>query len=304
MTGFFTGGGKSLSFGNPQDPQAMPQFGNRWRGGRIIEEGKVMPQTDINTGQPILGPDGRPKEQLALPLQADGSGQAAQHGMPTNERNANDHTDTGRRVLYIKGSLRFAVGDAIRAAGATDLQVGGELYVMWTGMGKTGNSKFIGRTWQVKYFPPSGQFFQQEQPQAPSAPAFGQPGVGAMPTQQNGNGQYAPQHTGLAATNTPVSDPYSQQAPAAPPNPYAQPQYVPGDAQHAVTGRPPNQWQAQQGQFPADAATGAAQMTGAAPQSPSAPSNPWDAAPQPPQPEQSPYGQPQTPASPAGNPWG
>lgn len=317
MTGFFTGGGKTLSFGNPQDPQAMPQFGNRWRGGRIIEEGKVGPQTDINTGQPIAGPDGRPKEHLALPLLCDGGGMAAQYGMPTNERNANDHTDTGRRVLYIKGALRFAVGDALRAAGVTDLLVGGELYVKWVGMGKSGNSKFIGRLWEVKYFPPTGAFFGNEQQPAQGAPVtheqvWGQqPGTGAMPVQQTAQGQYAPQHTGDIPTAQRVAppNPYAGASPASAPAQHPNPAAIQPPAQWGAPGSQHGsaQWQPQNGQYPANQQTAAAQMAGqAAPpaQQPAEASNPWSAGPPAQQPAQAPYGQPQPPAAPpAGNPW-
>lgn len=289
MTGFFTGGGASLSFGNPQDPAAFPMFGNRWRGGQILEEGTVQPQTDINTGQPIIR-SGKAAEQLALPLLCDGSGPAAEAGMRTDERNPNDHTDTGRRVVYIKGALRFAIGDALRKVGASDLEVGGYLFMMWAGMGKTGNSKFIGRTWQVHYIKPTGVFLAQQQT----------PGVGAMPM-QNG----APQHTGFAPTQQPVTAPpqqgwtAAQSEPVAPPNPYGQHNPPGSPAANAA-----QQWQAQNGQYPADA------HTAAAPQSAAPAGNPWGQAPEAQQPPQAPYGPPAPQGTPqpgapaAGNPWG
>lgn len=289
MTGFFTGGGASLSFGNPQDPQAFPTFGNRWRGGQILEEGTVGPQTDINSGQPIIR-NGKVAEQLALPLLCDGSGPAAEAGMRTDERNPNDHTDTGRRVAYIKGALRFAIGDALRKVGAADLEVGGYLFMMWTGMGKTGNSKFIGRLWQVHYIRPTAAFLAQQQA----------PGVGAMPM-VNG----APQHTGFVPTQQPVTAPPQQgwapapSAPVAPPNPYGQ-HNPPGSpaanaaqqwaSQNAVA----SEQQAQQGQHPmqdyAQAWTPEQHQAYGA-------TNPYAG---PPAPQGTP--QPGTPA--AGNPWG
>lgn len=327
MTGFFTGGGASLTFGNPQDPASLPTYGNRWRGGQILEEGKVQPQTDINTGQPIIR-NGKAAEQLALPLLCDGSGPAAEANMRTDERNPNDHTDTGRRVVYIKGALRFAIGDALRRVGATDLEVGGYLYMMWTGMGKTGNSKFIGRLWQVHYIRPTAGFLAAQQPA----------GVGAMPM-QNG----APQHTGFAPTQQPVTAPPQQGWTAAqsapvqvdwspPPMPSAPP--VPGrsdwgaapqfetpaaaqawgdpqafgqmSAQQAQTGTHPMQehaaaWSPEQHQ-----AYGAAAL--ASPQAPAAAPNPWGSGAETPQAPQAPYGPPQgtpQPGAPAaGNPWG
>lgn len=331
MTGFFTGGGASLTFGNPQDPASFPTYGNRWRGGQIIEEGRVGPQTDINTGQPIIR-NGKAAEQLALPLLCDGSGPAAEAGMRTDERNPNDHTDTGRRVAYIKGALRFAIGDALRKAGAADLEVGGYLFMMWTGMGKTGNSKFIGRLWQVHYIRPTAAFLAAQQT----------PGVGAMPM-VNG----APQHTGFAPTQQPVTAPpqqgwtAAQSAPVAPPNPYGQHNPPGSPAANAA-----QQWAAQQGvghpqapiqtvgqtQNPAGSGAfrpddngwqqpqgagaqfetpAAAQAWGAQPpQPPAATPNPYGSGAETQQPPHAPYGppapqgtpQPGTPA--AGNPWG
>jgi len=321
--GFFNGGGATLSFGDTRDPSSFPQFGNRWRGGQIIEEGTVGQQTDINTGQPITDKGGRIKEQLMLPLLCDGSGPATQAGMRTDERNPNDHTDLGRRTLYIKGSLRFAVGDALRAVQAEDLEPGGFLFVMWTGMGKTGNSTFIGRTWQVHYIKPTGVFLNSVshgapgfQNQAPPAPP------GAMPLQQNTQGQYAPQHTGFAPTATPATAPPPQgwnaapSAPVTPPNPYGQHNPAGSPAANAA-----QQWSAQQGvpapgpgpQFENTQAWGAqGDHAGGAPmgaQQPAAAPNPWGAAPDPVQSPQAPYGPPApqqgTPAPPpAGNPWG
>lgn len=311
MTGFFTGGGASLTFGHPQDPAAFPAYGNRWRGGQILEEGTVGPQTDINTGEPIIR-NGKVAERLALPLLCDGSGPAAEAGMRTDERNPNDHTDTGRRVAHIKGTLRFAIGDALRKAGAADLEVGGYLYMMWTGMGKTGNSKFIGRLWQVHYIRPSAGFLaaQQQVPQGgyPQG-AFPPPAQSAaMPVNHQVPAQVPPE--------------YQPQAP----NPYGQHNPPGSPAANAAA-----QWATQNGQYPADAHTAAAQMVGAvppgpgpqfetpaaaqtwgaqAPQSTAPAGNPWGQAPDTQQPPQAPYGppapqgtpQPGTPA--AGNPWG
>jgi hypothetical protein len=319
--GFFTGGGATLSFGDTRDPSSFPQYGNRWRGGQIVEEGVVGQQTDINTKQPILDQNGRAKEQLMLPLLCDGSGPAAEAGMRTDERNPHDHTDTGRRTAYIKGSLRFAVGDALRAVQAEDLDVGGYLFMMWTGMGKTGNSSFIGRTWRVHYIKPSGVFLNSVSHGAPGfqnqAPPAGP--QGPMPVQQNAQGQYAPQHTGFAPAQQPVTAPppqgWNAAAPSAavnavPPNPYGQHNPQGSPAANAAA-----QWSAQQAPPPAgpQQAWGSAPPANApdaAPQPPAEASNPWGAAPAAVPSPQAPYGPPApaqqgTPAPPpAGNPWG
>lgn len=316
MAGFFTGGGATLTFGDTRDPNSFPQYGNRWRGGQIVDIGDVMPQTDMKTKEPIVR-NGRVAEQLPVTLLCDGSGPAAERGLRTDERNPNDRTDTGRRVVYIKGSLRFAVGDALRAVQAEDLELGGYLFMFWRGMGKTGNSDFIGRLWDVHYIKPSGAFLQQTTNVA-------NPAIGAMPVQQNAQGQFAPQHSGFASTQTPATAPPPQQgwAPAqsasvTPPNPYGyrhnppqspggqaqqqwaaqneQPQWQPGDAQHAPVSTYP----------PAPPQTPATGPETAAPAS-----NPWGAAPEQGAAPQAPYGPPAPPqgspqpgAPTAGNPW-
>lgn len=302
--GFFSGGGKSLSFGNPSDP-ASQQYMNRWRGGKVLDEGRTTVQTNIDTGAPVTDKSGKVKEQLVVPLLCDGGGEAARLGLPTNERNPNDYTDDGRRQLYIKGTLRVAVGDELRRAGAPGLRVGGELYVRWVGMGKAGNTDFIGRLWEVRYIPPTQQFFADQ---------------GAMPVQQNAQGQYAPQHTGFQPTQTPVTNPHAQPAPAgsgqyAPqhtgfppatqtPNPYAAPTSV--QQHYAPT-------QQQGGAFPAGYTMDPNFQMPTAPQPPeqpatpqqvpTTPSNPWGSSPAPAAPTQAPYGQAQQPESPSGNPW-
>lgn len=315
MAGFFTGGGATLTFGDTRDPNSFPQYGNRWRGGQIVEIKDVMPQTDMQTKQPIIR-NGRVAEQLPVVLLCDGSGPAAEKGLRTDERNPSDHTDTGRRTAYIKGSLRFATGDALRAVQAEDLELGGYLFMMWTGMGKTGNSDFIGRTWQVHYIKPSGAFLQQTTNVA-------NPAVGAMPVQQNAQGQFAPQHTGFAPTQAPVTAPPqqgwapAQSAPVTPPNPYGtghNPPQSPG-------GQAQQQWAAQQGVGHPSAPTQTmGEMQGYPPAPPQTPvpgpesaapaSNPWGAAPEQGATPQAPYGPPAPPqgtpqpgAPTAGNPW-
>lgn len=306
---FFTGGGATLSFGDTRDPSSFPQFGNRWRGGQIVEEGRVGQQTDMTTKEVIIR-NGKPAEQLMLPLLCDGSGPAAQAGMRTDERNPNDHSDLGRRTLYIKGSLRYCIGDALRAVQAEDLDVGGYLYVMWTGMGKTGNSTYIGRTWQVHYIKPTGVFLNSVSHGAPGFQNTAPPAVGAMPM-HNG----APLHTGFQPTQQPVTAPPPQGWNAAtpstavnvaPPNPYgqqaAQPQWQQSEAppsvqQHYAPTQQPG------GAFPPPPVPDQHHVP--APEQHAPGSTPWGAAPEAAQPPQAPYGPSQgVPAAPpAGNPW-
>lgn len=336
--GFFNGGGATLTFGDTRDPSSFPQFGNRWRGGQIVEVGDVMPQTNMETREVIMR-NGKPAEQLPVTLLCDGSGFAAQQGWRTDERNPHDHTDTGRRTFYVKGSSRFSIGDALRAVQAEDLEVGGFLYMVWTGMGKTGNSSYIGRTWQFHYIKPSGVFLNSVSHGAPGmqnqAPPAGP--QGAMPVQQNPQGQYAPQHTGFTPMQTPATAPPPQgwtaapSAPVTPPNPYgqhnppgspaanaAQQWQASAQAQQTMptnehqqlppqsVGAPlgvqawtPEQHQAYNQQREAGASAAPAGYVPPAPQPPAAAENPWGAAPDPVQSPQAPYG---PPAPPQGTP--
>jgi len=310
MTGFFTGGGATLSFGDTRDPSSFPQFGNRWRGGQIVDIGQVMPQTNMTTKEVIVR-NGKTMEQLPVTLLCDGSGPAAEAGLRTDERNPNDHSDTGRRVTYVKGTLRFALGDALRAVQAEDIELGAYLFMMWTGMGKSGNSDFIGRTWQVHYIKPTGVFLNSVSHGAPGfqnqAPPAGP--QGPMPVQPNAQGQYAPQHTG-----------FQQAAPPAAPNPYAAPAGV--QQHYAPTQQPGGFSQQAYGQ---QVTSGVAQPNGyqqapppaqqfppvpdqhyvPSPEAPPAGANPWGSAQETPQGPPAPYGPPQgAPAPPAaGNPW-
>ena len=82
-------------------------------------------QTDIKTGAPVTWDDGQPKMQLVVKLQ-------------TEQRDADDPEDDGIRSLYISGgfkraSTQKAIADAVRAAKAKGLEVGGTLAVKFTG---------------------------------------------------------------------------------------------------------------------------------------------------------------------------
>lgn len=87
--------------------------------GRITERPTVQQQRDMKTGENKFWPDGNPMMQLVITLQTD----------------EHDHTlpdDDGRRRLFVKGQMKNAVADAVRAAGAPGLEVGGVLAVTFT----------------------------------------------------------------------------------------------------------------------------------------------------------------------------
>ena len=74
-------------------------------------------QTDFETRAPIPG-----KYQMRIDLD-------------TDELDPQDPDDDGKYTLYVKGWLQGAIGDALKAAGAVEPQVGAKLAVTYTGSG-------------------------------------------------------------------------------------------------------------------------------------------------------------------------
>jgi hypothetical protein len=90
--------------------------------GPIVREPEVAQQTEFGTGKPLFWDDGKPRNQLVVQIQTD---------------QRDDSEDDGVRSIYIKGkSLTNAVREAVKAAGAPGLEVGGVLTITYTGDGK------------------------------------------------------------------------------------------------------------------------------------------------------------------------
>ncbi len=111
-----------------------------------------VPQTDIETGKPVLWDDGKPRMQWVVDVQT---------------ANRDDDDDDGIRRVYAKGgkfeaasgtgtSLMVAIRDAVRAAGASALEEGGTLKVRHTGLGKKKTAAYAApKLYQAKYDPPA-----------------------------------------------------------------------------------------------------------------------------------------------------
>lgn len=236
---FFGGGGaKSMSFGQLHDTT----WQNRWRGGRITHIAPTKQQTHIQTGAPMFKKDGvTPKNELPITLACDGTGQNPN----TNERR--DPSDDGRRTVYVKGSLQYAIGVKLQEMNLRAPEVGGELYMRYTAIEKKEGQEFAQRVWDVLYFPPTAaqtaQFFgdhphngtpaadapaTQHVPQqqtAPPAPSFQQPAQPPAAAQVPADPWGAPSVPQQAAQPPQQGNPYGQ-APApqaAPPAAPAQP---------------------------------------------------------------------------------
>src|SRR5580765_4582767 len=122
----FASGGKAAKF---------EQIGDTVEG--EITDAVVSQQTHMETNEPLTWADGSPRMQLVITLQ-------------TSERSDDDD---GLRRVFAKGgkyevatgtgtSMKDAIGDAVKKAGAKSLDVGGHLKVGFSGEGKKTNRGF------------------------------------------------------------------------------------------------------------------------------------------------------------------
>lgn len=148
---FFQSNGTSVKFPNQGDTFT----------GVITSPVTESQSTDFNTKQPATWPDGNPKMQATVQMDAaDGS---------------------GAYTLYVPASSRMqkAIGSAIAQVGAPDLAVGGTLSVQFVGMGQSKNGlnppKEFAASYTAPQAPQGGQFQQQQQVQQPNYGQVSQP---------------------------------------------------------------------------------------------------------------------------------
>jgi hypothetical protein len=232
--GFFSGGAKSLAFGKVGS-QEEAYWLNKIRGGKITNVSAAKQQTDWKTKAPLTNDDGSPRMELPITLLCTGGGDLIRAayaadpkvkqivdalGGPVNEKTP-DPADDGRRTAYVKGALRMAIGSKMRELGAKAPEVGGELYMVYTG--KAEMQRGEGRTYEILYFPPApgsqaGGFFETEQP---AAPPVATPPVGGSPFGAPASAPQAPAET-PAAPPAQGGNPWGAPAPqtAAPASPW------------------------------------------------------------------------------------
>lgn len=115
-----------------------------------VVSAEVRQQTDIKTGQPKTWDNGDPMMQVVVALQ-------------TDERDHDDPDDDGIRNVYLKGGFKSsttqrAVAEAIKAAGASALEVGATLQLAYVGDGEASQRGFNPpKQYAAKYTPPSAQ---------------------------------------------------------------------------------------------------------------------------------------------------
>lgn len=162
--------------------------------GTVKSAPRERQQTKFGSQEPDFWPNGDPKMQILVDLQTD---QRADPG------------DDGARTLYVASSnMKRAISDAIRAAGAPDLQPGGVLTVQYVGNDPASkNPQNPAKMYAAQYTAPTSAFVARPAAAAP---------------------QQAPVQHPLPATPQPV-----QQQPAAPAQQPQAPFTAPAAATHA-----------------------------------------------------------------------
>jgi len=139
--------------------------------GVICAQPEMRQQTDIKTGAPVSWDDGQPKMQLVIRLQ-------------TEDRDPSDPEDDGIRALYVSGgfkraSTQKAIADAVRAAKAKGLEVGGTLAVRFTGEEPSSVKGFNpAKLYAAKYEPPAAKAVDDFLGSAPAPAPAGTPNGG------------------------------------------------------------------------------------------------------------------------------
>lgn len=180
------GGAPTAKFANPGDQIK----------GRIVAPPQAYQEREYDRNNPGGGalktyPSGDPIMALYVDL-------------ATDLRDPSIEDDDGTRRLYIEGRyLKGTIRDAIRAAGAAGLEVGGQLALTFTHR-EDPEDKRSRKYWQAQYVPAGNAALMADQ------------GVGGQPT---------------APANPPMSAPAPQPASAPAPAPAAQPAAAPQAAE-------------------------------------------------------------------------
>lgn len=154
-------------------------------------------QTKFGSQEPDFWPNGDPKMQILVDLKTD---------------QRLDASDTGERTLYVASkNMKKAIGEAIRAAGASDILPGGTLTVQYIGNDPaSANPANPAKMYTAQYTAPTSAFVQQP---AAAAPVVAQPAQVAQPVQQPVAAPI-PQAPAAVQPQAPMQQPFQQQQPA------------------------------------------------------------------------------------------
>lgn len=109
-------------------------------------------QTDMETGEPLTWRDGSPRMVLVVTLATEAQ---------------DDENDDGQRTVWCRGgnftavkgsgtSSLTAVKDALRKAGASDIEIGGVLAMQWSGEGQaSARGRNAPKLYTCAYQPPT-----------------------------------------------------------------------------------------------------------------------------------------------------
>lgn len=138
-------------------------------GGRITEPPTVEQQRDIQTGEKKFWSDGNPMMQMVVTVQ-------------TDQRDPAIEDDDGRRRIFVRAQMKNAIADAVRAAGARGLEVGGILRVRYSHDGEPKKVGFSAPKQYDAHYTPAVQAEFAATPAA-AAPAPAQYAAPAAPPQ-------------------------------------------------------------------------------------------------------------------------
>jgi len=165
-----------------------------WVGGTIVSKPTTRQETEFGTGKPKTYPkSGDPIMGILVDVQTD---------------QRTDTEDDGIRRLYVEGKrLKDAIRDGILAVGAPGLEIGGALWVAWTGT-EQGQGATPAKTYESRYRMPSTPVPGSNGQAAP----MGEP----MPEPPPAGGPAATAGT-AAAPAAPATSPVPAPAPMSPP---------------------------------------------------------------------------------------
>lgn len=153
------------------------------RGGLIIAK-RIVPQTDIDTGEVRFQKKGDPTKPLTMLVLT----------LQTAERT--DPEDDGRREMPVRSGLRASAKKSFDAVGAKDLEIGGWFYAARVRKEPIPNSTFKRNVFESVYARPGSPDPMAGQPayQAPAPPPV-------QPQQPSAVGQFAAAYAPQAAQN-------------------------------------------------------------------------------------------------------
>lgn len=225
---------RSLIMGTSSPAMAFNYRGDKIVG-KITTEPKAVQQTvyDPNNPtrkEPAFWPSGDPKMQVIFQVETQWRNY---EGINNPDRTK---PDNGVRTIYLKGKhMERATADAIRAAGADWLEVGGMISFEYTGDDLTSKAGIKPKLFAVKYKAPDvqPQHFQQygNAAQAPAGASYGANGMAGQgyqaqnaprPPQQDWNAAQAyarHQQAQQVITSPPMTqDPWATPTPLTPPH--------------------------------------------------------------------------------------